>query len=127
MKFEHMGFNVPDAAAMADWYVKHCGMSIAMASEGAPYMRFLADSTGRVCAEIYTNPNAAIPDYASQNPLVFHFAFAVDNARAEKERLMAAGATVVSDGTSEDGTGLVMMRDPWGIPLQLCCRKEPLV
>ena len=80
MKFEHFGINVPDAPAMATWYVEHLHMQIVRAIQGAPHTHFLADATGRVVVEIYSNPIAPIPDYANQDPLCLHIAFAVDDA-----------------------------------------------
>ena len=126
MKFEHLALNVPDAAEMADWYVAHCGMQVVFAEPGAPHTRFLADETGRTVLEIYANPAAPIPDYADQHPLVLHVAFAVQDATATRDRLTAAGATLLSDSESPNGTHLVMLRDPWGVTLQLCKRTTPM-
>jgi glyoxylase I family protein len=126
MHFEHVALNVPDPKAMAQWYVDHCGMRIIRAVDGPPYMRFLSDATGRVIFELYANAKAPIPDYVEQDPLVLHAAFAVDDMTATKGRLLAAGATPISDEQMSDGTRLVMLRDPWGIPLQLAQRGTPL-
>jgi glyoxylase I family protein len=126
MKFEHFGINVPDAAAMAAWYVKYLNMQIVRSIQEPPHTHFLADATGRVTIEIYTNPIAPVPDYAEQHPLVFHFAFAVENAVIARDALVAAGATVVTDQKLDDGTHLVMLRDPWGMALQLCQRAVPM-
>ena len=57
---------------------------------------------------------------------IHHVAFAVEEATPIKERLVAAGATPVSDSVLEDGTRLVMLRDPWGVALQLVQRAVPL-
>lgn len=126
MHFEHVALNVSDPKAMAQWYVDHCGMRIIRAVDGPPYMRFLSDATGRVIFELYANAKAPIPDYVVQDPLVLHVAFAVDDMTKTKERLIGAGATVVSDEQLPDGTRLVMLRDPWGVALQLAQRGTPL-
>jgi len=126
MHFEHVAFNVPDPRAMAQWYVNNCGMRIVRSTDGPPYMRFLADATGRVIFELYANPKAPIPDYTAQDPLVLHAAFAVEDMTATKARLVAAGATPISDELLADGTRLVMLRDPWGCSLQLAQRGTPL-
>ena len=55
MKFEHFALNVPDARASAQWYVAHMGMRIARTRQDAPYTSFLADDTGRVILEVYSN------------------------------------------------------------------------
>lgn len=127
MKFEHFGINVPDAAAMATWYVEHLRMRIVRAMQGAPHTHFLADASGRVVMEIYSNTAAPILDYATQDPLCLHVAFAVDDAAAERDRLIASGATLVVNQTLDDGSLLVMLRDPWGVALQLCQRAAPML
>ncbi len=90
-------------------------------------MHFLADEGGRVVMEIYSNPAAPIPDYSTQHPMRFHIAFAEPDPGAAKESLIRAGASFVEEDRLEDGSHLIMLRDPWGIPLQLCKRGSPLV
>ena len=40
-------------------------------------------------------------------------------------RLAAAGATPFSDDKMPDGSRLIFLRDPWGVPVQLCQRAQP--
>jgi len=126
MRFEHFGINVPDPKAMAQWYVEHCGMRVLRRVEGGTEAHWVADATGRCTGEIYRNDLAPVPDYAAMDPLVFHFAFATDDAAARRDALIAVGAELISDDTMPDGSRLVMLRDPWGVPLQLCQRAEAL-
>lgn len=125
MKFEHFALNVPDARAHAQWYVQHLGFTIARQRADAPYTHFLADTTGRTVVELYSNPVAAYPDYAHAHPLLFHFAVAAADAPAERARLERAGATLFVEDALPDGSLLIMMRDPWGVSLQLCQRATP--
>jgi catechol 2,3-dioxygenase-like lactoylglutathione lyase family enzyme len=125
MKFEHVALNVPDAKGMAAWYVAHLDMAIAKSMDEEPYTHFLADSTGRVVMEIYTNKAVPIPDYGGVHPLNLHRAFAVTDADAARERLLAAGAEYVEEVRPADGSVLYMLRDPWGVPLQICRRTKP--
>ncbi len=125
MKFEHFALNVPDARAQSRWYVEHLGFQVVRRREEAPYTHFLADETGRVIVEFYTNPRAAIPDLAAAHPLVMHVALFAPDAGAERDRLARAGATRFSDEIMPDGSRLVFLRDPWGLPLQLCQRARP--
>ncbi len=127
MKFEHFGINVPDAAAMAAWYVENLHMQIVRAVQGTPHTHFLADASGRVVMEIYSNSAAPLPDYAAQDPLCFHIAFAVEDAATARDTLIAGGATLVSNQILTDGSLLVMLRDPWGVALQLCQRAVPMI
>ena len=125
MKFEHFALNVPDTRAQAQWYVQHVGFSVARSREDEPYTHFLADETGRIVVELYTNPKAAIPDYDAAHPLCFHIAVVAADAKAQRARLEKAGATLFAEEPQPDGSLLIMMRDPWGVPLQLCQRTKP--
>jgi len=125
---EHAAINVPDAQAMAEWYVKNLGMKVARHVGGPAKTHFLADASGRVVMEIYSNASAPVPDYAKQDPLVLHFAFFTDDVKAAEEKLVAAGATVHAGYTrSQAGDEMSMLRDPWGLPLQLMKRAEPML
>jgi glyoxylase I family protein len=126
MHFEHVAMNVPDPRAMARWYVEHLGMRIVRQVNESPYMHFLADVTGRVIFELYANDKAAIPNYFEQHPLILHNAFAVEDMDGTIDRLTAVGASIFSNETTPDGGRLAMLRDPWGIPLQLTQRAVPL-
>lgn len=125
MKFEHFALNVADARAHASWLVEHLGFSVARQRSDAPYTHFLADETGRVVIELYSNPRAPVPDYGATPPLCFHFAVVAADAAAERQRLERAGARHELDEPQPDGSLLIMMRDPWGVPLQICQRARP--
>jgi catechol 2,3-dioxygenase-like lactoylglutathione lyase family enzyme len=127
LNLEHVACNVADPSAMAAWYVAHLGMRIVRRSPDASQIHFLADAAGRSVIEIYCNAADAIPDYAAMNPLRFHIAFAAPDPDASRAALVAAGATFVDERTTPDGSRLLMLRDPWGIALQLCNRPTPLL
>lgn len=122
MKIEHFALNVANPAAMAGWYCKNLGFVIARKLEAAPFTHFLRDPATGVMLEVYNNPPDQVPDYAATDPLQLHIAFASDDLEAERDALLAAGATPVSDQTLADGTRLAMLRDPWGLSIQLCQR-----
>ena len=126
MQFEHLALNVPDALGMAKWYSEHLNMTAVVANDAPPYAHFMADATGRVVMEIYTNANLPIPDYAEQDVSRLHVAFAVENAEAVKDACVAGGASVVDELNLDDGSHLFMLRDPWSLPLQLCQRAKPM-
>ena len=125
MKFEHLALNVPDARAMSRWYVENLGLKVLRALEAAPFTHFLGDDSGRVFIELYSNPKAVYPDYAAMHPLVFHVAFFAPDAAAAQAKLVAAGAKPFSEESLADGTKLIFVRDPWGVPLQFCQRAKP--
>ena len=127
LNVEHFACNVADPPAMAAWYVQHLGMRIVRSNVEAPYIHFLADAKGRVVMEIYSNAADAVPDYAAMHPLRFHVAFAAADPDAARAALVAGGATFVNEQSLADGSRLLMLRDPWGLPLQLCKRATPLL
>ncbi len=88
---------------------------------------FLADDSGTVLVELYSNPAAPVSDYGSMHPLMLHLALVSNDIDADKERLLAAGATLFSDQSSDDGTRLVMLRDPWNFAIQLCKRGKSML
>ena len=126
MRLEHCALQVLDAPALADWYVKHLGCTVARAGGEPSFVRFLA--AGPVLIEIYQGTKAPTPDYPSRHPAQFHLAFISENLQADRERLLAAGATIAEDCfTTPSGDELLMLRDPWGIGLQLVTRGKPML
>jgi len=123
MKIEHFAFQSPEPVAMAAWYVQHLGMRIVKAGGAPTHTHFLETADGAVQIEFYRNESAPIPDYPSQDPLVMHLAFVSEDPEADAGRLIEAGATPVSGPTTTDsGDRLMMVRDPWGVALQMCRR-----
>jgi len=98
MKIEHFALNVDDPDAMAVWYVKNLGLKI---------------------AKQVTEPE--------MDPLLLHLAFVSADPDADRAALIDAGATFVEKVHTDDGSHLVMMRDPWGLALQLCKRGKPML
>ena len=127
MKIEHVALNVAKPLDMAAWYVEHLGMTVAFGMETAPYTHFLADTQGTVLLEIYTNPPDQVPDYATLDPLLLHIAFVSEDPEADMNRLLKAGATLCQEVHLDDGSYLIMLRDPWGLALQLCKRGKPML
>ncbi|MCE5278028.1 MAG: VOC family protein [Planctomycetaceae bacterium] len=125
---EHLALNVPDSAAMADWYVRHLEMRI-LRSGGPPHHgRFLADEAGRCVLELYSRPDDGIPDYAALHPMTLHVAFNCLDVAAAFKALTAAGAVVVDAPTTDaDGNTFAMLRDPWGVAVQLVRRAKSLL
>lgn len=127
MKIEHFAINVSNPVEMTDWYVKYLGLTVIKQESEAPHTAFLADDGGRVMLEVYNNPPDKVPDYKNMDPLILHLAFVSESPARDKNRLMEAGASLISDDTLEDGSHLVMLRDPWGVPLQLCKRASSML
>lgn len=122
MIFEHFAINVNNVYAVAKWYASQLGLKVVSQQKELPFMTFLADSGDRVIMELYQRPDAMMTNFETQHQLTFHVAFVSENARLDSDRLQSAGATFIEEVNKEDGSYLVMLRDPWGMPLQLCER-----
>jgi catechol 2,3-dioxygenase-like lactoylglutathione lyase family enzyme len=127
LRLEHVALNVADPRAMADWYVAHLGMRVVRQVEGPPHTRFIADASGATVVELYENRAARIPDYLRMDPLELHLAFDSQDPDGDCAALVLAGATALTDDVLPDGSRLLMLRDPWGLALQLCARATPLL
>ena len=124
-RFEHVAINVTDPVAMADWYSENLGMKIMLKSGTA---RFVSDAGENMMFELYNNSSAPIPDYASQDKLVLHFAFSVDDINETCEKLVQAGAKWDQEITSTDsGDKIAVLRDPWGVAIQFVKRAKPML
>jgi glyoxylase I family protein len=128
MKIEHWGYQVADPVATAAWYTRHLGFAINRVLDNNANAHFLADASGQVMIEIYNNTRIPVPDYAAMDPLRSHLAFVCDDVPQTIMALVAAGATVVTTAQeTADGDILAMLRDPWGMAIQLCRRAVPMV
>jgi len=112
---------------VARWYCEHLGFSVIRHIPQPAQTHFLADESGTMIIEIYNNPPDQVPDYHSMDPLLLHLAFVSADAEADRLTLEKAGATFATETRLGDGSHLVMMRDPWGLAIQLCNRATPLL
>ena len=127
MQIEHIALNIGDPVGFADWYAEHLGMEVLRAGGPPAHGRFIRDSAGRTVLEVYHNATVTVPDYSKTDPLVLHIAFVSEDVPADRDRLAAAGATVVEPfNETEGGDQLAMLRDPWGLAIQLVRRAERL-
>ena len=93
----------------------------------------LDSGDGRVVELIqYLQPKGTRIDYESADPATAHIAFTVDDLASVHERLVRAGATIVSrrpitisePGGSFDGAICLYVRDPDGVILELVQRRS---
>lgn len=127
MKLEHTAYNVADPKGVTAWYEKHLGFSVVRRIDEPPFTHFLADDSGQALLEIYNNPPDQVPEYGSMDPLLFHLAFVSEDPEADCARLIEAGASLVEGMHTPAGDHLIMLRDPWGLAIQLCRRSEPMI
>ena len=128
IRLEHVALNVADPVGMAKWYCENLGMKIRREGPPPANMRFISDSGGNMMLELYNNPQGKVPDYKLMDPLSLHIAFHVDDVPAVRRRLLAAGATAHNEvETTPAGDVLTILRDPWGVPIQLLTRAKPML
>lgn len=128
MRIEHIAFQVELPQLVAKWYADNLGMTIKRASDQGPQMHFLACDDDHVMFEFYNNPAAPLPNYASMHPLLLHIAWISQEPSKDRARLLAAGASSFEDVvTTPAGDQLAMLRDPWGLALQLVKRAKPML
>ena len=127
MRLEHVAIAMPDPAATAAWYVEHLGFTVVRASDAPPYAHFLAPPGGGSLLEIFRDAATAPLEHGDVDPMQSHLAFAVEDIEAETARLVAAGAAPGGPVTrTPAGDAYAIVRDPWGVPLQLITRVTPL-
>ena len=127
LSMEHVALNIPSATRMAEWYTQHLNMTIVRKIDVFE-TTFLADASGRVVLELYSNPDLPMLDHASLHPSALHLAFVVEKVEETRNRLSAAGASVVQDiFTTDAGDEMMMLKDPWGITLQFIRRAESML
>jgi len=128
MKIEHLAFNVPDPLNMARWYVDHLGFVVRRRMMESPWAHFLADDSGTVMLEIYGNRDADSLSFPDVSPPALHLAFVSEDLAADVNRLQRAGASVEADvHTVDNGDTFAMLRDPWGVPIQLVRRQQSMI
>jgi catechol 2,3-dioxygenase-like lactoylglutathione lyase family enzyme len=128
MKIEHVAFNVADPLGMARWYVEHLGFTVKRRMMESPWAHFLADDSGTVMIEIYGNPDVPVPDYKGTHPMVLHLALVSADVAADVARLEKAGCELWGEINHQpNGDVMAIVHDPWGFPVQLLTRAEPMV
>jgi glyoxylase I family protein len=128
LRFEHIAHNVKDAREVAKWYVSNYGM-IALHESGAPnYGVFLADSAENMMIELYQNDQVPVINFSDVDFFSLHLASMSGDLAATKDKFVKAGATVAQDiNKTPSGDEILVLRDPWGFPLQFVKRAVPML
>lgn len=121
MRIEHLALNLDAAPAVVAWYSRNLAMPIQQETRSPIYVAFLGEPPGLL--EIYNNPRQPRLVPAAWDPLTLHLAFTSDDLAGDQARLITAGATHLEGQPDADGYGLLFLRCPWGLPLQLCRRR----
>ncbi len=122
MKLEHVALDVPDSEAFIEWWIANLGFR-----RSAPKSGFIMDDSGTMGLEIYrTGETPAAPDYKAMNSMTLHVAFVSDDVKADVDRLVAAGATLEQLKLDNPAFHMAILRDPWGVAIQLCRRANSI-
>jgi len=125
---EHYALNVADSRAKAHWLVENLGMVVMTEGKAPSYGMFVADAEKHMMLELYHNDKVPVIAFATVSHNATHLAYSVGDITAAKAQLVGAGATVVEDILKTPGGDFVLMlRDPWGEPLQLVTRAVPML
>ena len=123
MKIEHVAIDVPDAEAFIAWWCGNLGFR-----RSAPGSAFIVEESGSMAFEVYrTGETPSAPDYRSMNSMTLHVAFESEDVKADADRLVAAGAVLEQITLENPAFHMAILRDPWGVPVQLCKRANRLL
>ncbi len=126
--FEHIAFNVADSPAKAKWYKDNLGMIIIRDGKAPNYGMFIADEEKNMMFELYQDKNYPVIVWDSISHMTIHLAFMTDDIEAVKNKLLGSEAKVVEDiNKTPGGDFILMMRDPWGLPIQFVNRLNPMI
>jgi glyoxylase I family protein len=122
--FEHLALNVRDQKAVEEFYATHLGFTVVRRYPAGA--SFLADSTGRMVFELYSRDDVPYFDGEGTHSLTVHIAYECEDVEGTAKALSSAGATEdIPLATSPDGDVIIMLRDPFGITIQLIDRADP--
>jgi catechol 2,3-dioxygenase-like lactoylglutathione lyase family enzyme len=125
---EHFAINVDDSRAKARWYAENLGMVVVRDGKAPTYGMFIADAAKNMMYELYQNKDIPVVNFDTVSYQTFHIAFMVDDVQVTKDVLVAAGAKVAEDAKkTSSGDTVLMLRDPWGLPIQFVKRVNPML
>jgi catechol 2,3-dioxygenase-like lactoylglutathione lyase family enzyme len=128
LRFEHLALNVADAQSVANWYVENLGMKILRQGPPPTNTNFIADDGKHMMLELFTNPAVPFLELSKFSSISIHFAFVVNDVRSLRTGLIEAGATLAEDVRETNaGDQVLVLRDPWGFPIQFIKRGELLL
>ena len=121
---EHIGFVITNPRAAADWYLKNLGFTILRKADDNS-VAFIQETQSGLIFELIGNPDIHPIDMDLTHPLQVHIAIKSDNLVADRQRLVDAGALFVMDcQTSDPDARVCILKDPFGLYLQLAQRRD---
>ena len=121
---EHIGFVISTPCKAADWYVKNLGFTLLRKAENNS-VAFIKEPHSGLIFELIGNPDIHPIDKDLTHPLQVHIAIKSENINLDRQRLIDAGATFVMDcRTDHPGAKVCIVKDPFGLYIQLAQRKD---
>jgi glc operon protein GlcG len=125
---EHFAFNVQDAESIGKWYIKNLKMQLMREATKPNYNCFLADAGKHYMIELFDSKEFPYMDLNKLNTTAFHLAFMVKDISSIKEKLLSLKCSLIEDiKTTQSGDKVLMLRDPWGLPIQFVERQKPML
>ena len=113
MKLAHVGLCSLDTKALAAWYERVLGMTVASENDKVPPTIFLHDEGGALI-EVYPAAEAGLSSDNRRQGLR-HLAFATDDIEAARDRLLREEVEIVDDlKTHPNGARTLFFRDTEG-------------
>ena len=121
---EHVGIFAKDTKALADWYCKTFDFEIVYDNGKGTYFVAAPDKSMIEICVADTEPKSTTATESG----IRHIALTTDNIEEMTDKLLAAGAEVVTPlKISDKGIGTFFFRDPEGNILHFIQRPSPLV
>ena len=128
MKIEHIGLLSSAPIQMGHWYNKHLGFKIIIEDgTDAEGVIFIKDDSGTVI-EIGNLSGISPVEFRSHHPLSIHLAVECSSPENKAKCLVEAGAELIGESLKNAYKGeKILVRDPWGLTIQLINRKTKFV
>jgi predicted enzyme related to lactoylglutathione lyase len=128
MKIEHIGILVSAPVTIGNWYNKHFNFEIIrQLGTDEDGVTFLKDNETNTVLEFAKLKEVLVFDLNELNPLQIHIAIECDDPIKLSQKLSKYGAKIIGESTRAEGKNeRILIKDPWGVTIQLINRKNKL-
>lgn len=128
MRIEHIGFLVSEPISIGNWYKEYLNLKIIKSfgnnEEGAV---FLKDAKTGTILEFGKFKETLNFNYNELKPLQIHIAIECQDPLELAKKLESAGAMIIGESPkAEVKNERILVKDPWGITIQLINRINKL-
>lgn len=128
MGVEHIGLSVPAPRSMAEWYCRHLGFRhIRGGGSDSEGVAFIVDDAGETVLEIFKLHDVDALPLRDLAPIQLHVAIDCKTPYDTAMALVQYGAEFVGEAPRNAYPGeKYLIRDPWGLVIQLLDRETKL-